>query len=62
MYSTKRKGGIMDKTLAHELAEEFAGVENEDASVTRSEDGSFIVELTSDIRVYVSPDEVCEYI
>lgn len=52
----------MDATTAHAEAEEFAGIVNEDATVTAFEDGSYHVELSSDVMVFVSEDGDCEYL
>jgi len=51
----------MDKTMAHELAEEFAGIENPDATITDHETW-WLVELTSDVSVVVQADDgTCSY-
>jgi hypothetical protein len=50
----------MDLTLIHELAEQFSGIENPDATITDL-DGHWLVELTSDVSVIVEADETCRY-
>jgi hypothetical protein len=45
---------------AHELALDYAGLEKgRDVKITPLEDGSYIVELTSDITVYVDSEGNC---
>jgi len=51
----------LTRTDAHELAETFAGFENPDAYLTEYEDGVTLVELTSDIRVFVDADGTCSF-
>jgi len=57
----------MDMTKIHELAEEFSGVHNPDATLTEIYDpvhGTSVwkVELSSDITVYVDGDtEECNF-
>jgi len=50
----------MDLTLVHELAEQFADIENPDATITKL-DNCWMVELTSDVLVIVNEDETCCY-
>lgn len=50
----------MDKTEAHELAEQHTGIQNDDAFVIEQSDGIFKVELSSDVVVYVNSDGDCE--
>jgi hypothetical protein len=50
----------MNKTEAHEIAEQYAGYRNENATVTEQREGIFKVELSSDITVYVNSDGDCE--
>jgi hypothetical protein len=50
----------MDKTQAHEAAEQYAGIENDDAEVIEQADGTFKVVLSSDVVVYVTIDGNCE--
>jgi hypothetical protein len=50
------------ETDAHELALEYASLdEGRDVLITPFEDGSFKVELTSDIAVLVSEEGSCKY-
>ena len=54
----------MDRTTAHELAEEFAGYTNENADIRNIQDDSesvYQVELTPDIVVIVHGDGSCDY-
>ena len=52
----------MDKTTAHQLAEEFSGIENENATVVEMGNDSYRVELTSDVTVIVNNNGECERI
>jgi len=52
----------MDRTTAHEIAEEFAGIINQDATITEYEDGSYKVELSSDVAVMVDSNGDCTYL
>jgi len=49
----------MTKTEAHEIAEQFTNIQSDDATVIEMSDGSYIVDLSSDVTVSVNADGSC---